>query len=806
MPEPFYSRDGIELYVGDNREVLPDLEPESISAVCTDPPYGLSKEPDIAEVLTHWLAGDDYTHTGGGFMGKTWDSFVPGPATWRAIVRTMKPGAHLCSFAGTRTYDLMGMAIRLAGLQYRDTLQYLFGSGFPKSANVSKMIDKRRAEDIPHVHAVGRFLRDAIGAHPDHTARTIGAHFGLNPRQVDQWAPRPTDNSSIVRAHVPTWEQWLQLKDLLGFGDAMDAEVWRLNGRKGQPGENWDKREVIGQAVRGPAGFSNEMVPRPWKEHIGEEYDITAPATDAARQWDGWGSNLKPSYEPILLARKPLAGTIAANVLAHGTGAINIDGTRVGSNGWEPGKSLCDSCAEHAGSVLRRTTRETRATTALSNAEQIMSERDTTAPDDTCRADTGCSNGRSPEARGASQSAGGSSSIGGFGVSTTAKSPRDSSSTTSTVSRLTTESRTCDSCGAEITRNTTSSIRASQTPHTGRWPTNLLMDDDAAAVLDAMSGVSKSTGGTGAASGRPGGRGVYGVYGRAENGGANAGGLGDTGGASRFFPVLPVDDPDTVRFLYASKAPAKERWGILTCNCETVATRSTAVVGPVTSLRSLTQNDCDVCGKPRKIESHPTQKPLALCRWLLTLVTPPGGVVLDPFAGSGSTLVAAAQLGIRAVGIEMDPEYAAIAAKRIDHALNQRARGVVFGNGTDASRPVKRTSGGKQGSMPQPMDWGKQTGRERPTGARWPSNVLMDRAAASVLDAMSGERKSGGVPPKRSPFGGLTTGKFNGQDTTEGIGPSSGGASRFMVVLDDGDSEPDPPALTQLPLLDRSAD
>jgi hypothetical protein len=160
VPEPFYSRGGITLYCGDNREVMPRLEPESISAVVTDPPYGLSKEPDIAEVLTHWLAGDDYLHNGGGFMGKSWDSFVPGPATWRMIEATMKPGAHLLSFAGTRTQDLMGIAIRMAGLERRDTIMYLFGSGFPKSANVSKMIDKAAGAE-----------REVVGDNPFTTGR-----------------------------------------------------------------------------------------------------------------------------------------------------------------------------------------------------------------------------------------------------------------------------------------------------------------------------------------------------------------------------------------------------------------------------------------------------------------------------------------------------------------------------------------------------------------------------------------------------------------------------------------------------------
>src|SRR5690606_15928875 len=123
-------------------DVMRQLPDNSVDAVVTDPPYGLSREPDIEEVLRHWLAGDDYEHRGGGFMGETWDSFVPGPAVWREVFRVLKPGGHILCFAGTRTVDLMGISLRLGGFEIRDCLQWLYGSGFPKSLDVSKAIDK----------------------------------------------------------------------------------------------------------------------------------------------------------------------------------------------------------------------------------------------------------------------------------------------------------------------------------------------------------------------------------------------------------------------------------------------------------------------------------------------------------------------------------------------------------------------------------------------------------------------------------------------------------------------------------------
>lgn len=135
------------LHHGRCEVVMAMFPPDSIDAIVCDPPYGLSKEPDIVEVLTHWIAGDDYHHTGGGFMGKTWDSFVPGPSIWREAYRVLKPGGHALVFAATKNVDLVGIALRMAGFEVRDSLwwmrggdaegsqsgplMWVYGSGFP---------------------------------------------------------------------------------------------------------------------------------------------------------------------------------------------------------------------------------------------------------------------------------------------------------------------------------------------------------------------------------------------------------------------------------------------------------------------------------------------------------------------------------------------------------------------------------------------------------------------------------------------------------------------------------------------------
>ena len=229
------------IFHGWGKDVLPGLAEGSVDSVVCDPPYGLSKEPNMVEVLTHWLAGDDYSHNGGGFMGKSWDSFVPGPATWKEVFRVLKPGGYALVFAGSRTVDLMGISLRLAGFEIRDQMQWVYGSGFPKSLNISKAIDKAAGAD-----------REVVG-------KTSG--------------------------HMPH-----------------AAKGW------GNPGADSFRDSRLG--ITG--------------------IDVTAPATEEARQWGGWGTALKPAVEPIIVARKPLGeATVAANVLRHGTGGLNIDGCRI---------------------------------------------------------------------------------------------------------------------------------------------------------------------------------------------------------------------------------------------------------------------------------------------------------------------------------------------------------------------------------------------------------------------------------------------------------------------------------------------
>lgn len=215
-----YEDGGLRLFHGDNRDVLPAFADASFDSIVTDPPYEL------------------------GFMGKGWDStgIAYDVDLWREAYRVLKPGGHLLAFGGTRTWHRIAAAIEDAGFEIRDSIAWMYGSGFPKSMNVSKAIE---------------------------------SHL--------------TQGGSSSRM--------LKRTELEGDGTPYEGRG-RNNG------------------IMGPKVITERKT-----------FEATA---EQAREWQGWGTALKPAFEPIVVARKPLSSTVAANVLAHGTGAINIDACRIG--------------------------------------------------------------------------------------------------------------------------------------------------------------------------------------------------------------------------------------------------------------------------------------------------------------------------------------------------------------------------------------------------------------------------------------------------------------------------------------------
>lgn len=391
----------LALRAGDCRDVLLEMRSAGglFDACVTDPPYEL------------------------GFMGKAWDQagVAFDPATWRAVHDVLKPGAFLVAFGGTRTFHRMAVAIEDAGFEVRDTLMWLYGTGFPKSHDVSKGIDK----------AAGA-TREVVGSNPNH-------------------------------------------------------------------------RAVSGVGYEGVYAGGNTGAA-----------DVTAPATEAARQWRGWGTALKPAWEPIILARKPLVGTVVANVLAHGTGALNIDACRIATSENLNGGAYSDGA---------------RVAQAWSDATGMMA--------------TG--GGRLPGAYSQPE---------------------------------------------------------------GRWPANVL-HDGSDEVLEAFAAYGEKKSGE-----------LHPWHDAKESANGSMAGKNYAGRVKRSFGG---DSGSAARFFYSAKATAADRAG----------------------------------------SSHPTVKPIALIRYLMRLVTQPGGHVLDPFAGSGTTLAAAHAEGFHATGIEREVEYQADIRRRI---------------------------------------------------------------------------------------------------------------------------------------------
>ena len=395
IPKPYYQDAHVTLYCGDCVATMKTMPDNSVDSIVTDPPYGL------------------------GFMGKGWDATVPGVEVWIQCLRILKPGGHLLAFAGTRTQHRMAVRIEDAGFEIRDMIAWVYGSGFPKSHNVSKAIDKEAGAE-----------REIVGQ--------------------------------------------------------------RVHARKGV--KIAEERTAIG------AGSFGE-------ERIG---NVTVPATDAAKQWDGWGTALKPAWEPITMARKPLIGTVAANVLAHGTGALNIDGCRVGTDG-------------------------------------------------------GTAKGSFPNEP--SKSAYGDGLNGACDILDIGK---------------------------------------------GRWPANLIHDGSDEVLALFPESVSRTSAAVNRSNGvlKHGGENARPSHGTTERVTSNEG-FDDAGSAARFF--------------YTAKADSSER----------------------------------------RQSKHPTVKPLDLIRYLVRMVTPEGGVVLDPFLGSGTLCEAARAEHCLSIGIELDAAYCADAIERL---------------------------------------------------------------------------------------------------------------------------------------------
>lgn len=421
-----------KLLHGDCLIKMKEIDDNSVEAIVTDPPYGLS------------------------FMGKKWDYDVPSVEIWREAYRVLKPGGHLLSFAGSRTYHRMAVNIEDAGFEIRDQIMWVYGSGFPKSLNISKTIDKAAGVE-----------REVIA--------TRNQRFGLTQK----------------------------------------------------------------------AGWNKTSTPR-----NGTVSD-TAPATPEAHQWEGWGTALKPAHEPIVVARKPLIGTIVENVLEHGTGGLNIDGCRV----------------KHDDPSITRKDLE-------SNTGVIFN-------------------------RGSGSEAGPSAK--------------------------------------------------------GRFPANFIHDgSDEVVNLFPQSSTTGNRTERSASRQKKGGDSHIGWHSD-----RSKSEYSDSGSASRFF--------------YCAKASQEEK----NAGLEHLADVERTDYGGFHSEEGLINNGRNPANRIPMKNPHPTVKPVDLMKYLCRLITPPNGIVLDPFMGSGTTGIAATQEGFNFIGIEMNDEYIEIANHRISHWVEEKQELII---------------------------------------------------------------------------------------------------------------------------------
>lgn len=281
MTAPYWRGDHVTLYLGDCAEILRAWPDSSVDAVVTDPPYEL------------------------GFMGKTWDK--TGDAfkhqAWAECLRILKPGGHLLAFGATRTYHRLACAIEDAGFEVRDSIHWIYGSGFPKSYDVGKAVDQAGGSSPAEQSAVLRAARERAGL----TRDQVAAMVGCTTSSVRDWEEgRARGAGRPVEHIVPSAQYRARLADLLGYTADERAIAGVRTDRRGDG-------TVIGLG------------------HSGVEYG--GPVTKEAARWDGWGTALKPAHEPIVLSRKPLLGTVVETVLEHGTGALHIGACRVPPTG-----------------------------------------------------------------------------------------------------------------------------------------------------------------------------------------------------------------------------------------------------------------------------------------------------------------------------------------------------------------------------------------------------------------------------------------------------------------------------------------
>lgn len=576
---------------GDNIEVLKQYPDNYFDAVVTDPPYGLGKEPDAVEVMQSWITTGYHEVKGAGFMGKEWDAFVPQPIFWKEVFRVLKHGGHVLSFFGTRTYDWGIMAMRIAGFEVRDTIYWHYGSGFPKSHNISKAIDKMSGRIGYSVFEIKEIIISKF-KESNFTISELNYMCGFE-------ASGYLRKSSTWASILPSKDKWQKIKSVLSISDEMDYLFEQA------------EREILGKKVWNNS-CNHFKVGENHKERV--TLDVTAPSTDEAKQWDGWGSALKPASEPIVLARKPLEKglSIAENVLKYGTGGINIDGCRVATDEKIENHSRGEESAISKGKYGDSKAQETHQTEGQKlgrfPANLIMTHH----PECECKGmkkvkGTSTGNGDAP--------------IG-----------KESLGVVKPIRRGKFTDRTDENGEEEIEDwnchpDCPIRIIDEQSFCMGMHFAGNKRQKDVTSEYDNTS--------------------FHAPIKRQMNR------FGDSGGASRFF--------------YCAKASKSER------NKGLEEFEEKLKMTQVKSSNGSGEKNFEGGFQDQMMKNvHPTVKPIKLMQYLVRLITPPNGIVLDPFCGSGTTGIACKLEGFQFVGIEQDAEYCKIAEARINNWVEEK--------------------------------------------------------------------------------------------------------------------------------------
>jgi DNA modification methylase len=665
----------IDLRLGDCLEELRAMPDASVDSVVTDPPYGLGKEPKARDVLRAWLDGEEFRPGGAGFMGKSWDAFVPSPLIWAECLRVLKPGGHLVAFAGSRTYDWIVMGVRLAGFEVRDQLIWMYGSGMPKGFNLHRMPDSdfchcgTGGEPLPSDHGKQktehgvRPLRDADLSQAESPGESGGQVLLSRVPQSstpEPWTPRA--EPEVSGEEQPSMEGGRLYGAGEGLPDDPNAETPEGETERLRLGTHPSRRKDA-RATAGPAGSGSPHQPcarrQPTREleglrdapralggasHAGLHRCQGCGRLDAS--YRGYGGALKPSHEPVVLARKPMSGTVADNVLEHGTGAINVDGCRVGTDGgtkWENqgnaktpifGMGGCAPVGIDKGrwpaNILHDGSPEVLA--VFPDSKPATSRTDTVSQGMFHGGDAGTVYGDTGTAARFYYCAKASRAERELGLDCLEWINLESDAWENE------DQKVALLVAMEPSRPVAIGVSGVPETSVSEWNTALFGSESAAPSLTGCKCITST-------------------------------GISSTTG-SRILQWLTLSlTSDSTAVASCSAENGGSRAASAASSSPSITITSGQTVSPLGVVDAASPMRLRVSvDEGRRRGTHPTVKPVSVMRWLVRLVTPPNGTVLDPYSGSGTTGVAAALEGFGFIGCELSPEYVEIARARISHA------------------------------------------------------------------------------------------------------------------------------------------